>query len=557
MSNLDSIIGPKSSAIQRYLGEIRPFDKKKMGVVTAKNFKRSSPKQLGMAYRGTPEAFVKVIYNGGTKNGQQLKAQFDYLTKERDGETFLVDSPYGVGLGEEITIDQAREKQIAWSKEFRGQPKLGHTTHLLVSYPQGTNREDAHNAAIEFGRRAFADDIGGDCFDYLAFTHTDTEHPHTHFIIKNKGIYESNWFSIKRDGEHNLHNLRLIQVETAKEFGIELTATMRFERGLSEAPTPNAAYRAAKEGRGDAIVIDPGDTAPLSRYSPEYEFLMRFAAEDHAKRLNSLADGFRTLGQNEEADLFEKVAGQLAQGKEVDMAAVRELIDNGNASPKDFEASMKKFEEFRNKVSEQIARAEQNIEANENHLVRITAQASLAEFKANVAQFYPENDQYQNYANNRGSTIYDQAAFDGVRESLSDPDLKAQMEELYGQARENIQNMHVPAGMNADEVIARFETNERINAQLAEEFRSAEINRNISETGATPYQAEADVDQFVERVKDEIGKASEALVEVLNGRGIDVQRDRLSNKVDRLADEVRQISKTQAEERNRGGDYER
>lgn len=269
-------------SLQRFMGELRPFRKEFVGRRIRQSDLRfaynarfgsksgaSSQQMMVLQAMGLPQAMVKVVRNSGTTTGAGLKGQLAYLSRESkaDSETLRMrDSPLG-DHGADLTPEALQDKIDTWVRNWRGQPALGHTTHMIVSYPKGTDPEAAREAALEFAERAFQSGRGGDCYDFVSVQHLDTDHPHTHFVINNRGMFEGRWFTIQRDGAHDVNDLRALQVETASAFGIALCATRRLERGLTEKPMLTAEYRRAMERQAATWGVSGGGVLDTRRLS--------------------------------------------------------------------------------------------------------------------------------------------------------------------------------------------------------------------------------------------------------------------------------------------------
>ena len=90
-----------------------------------------------------------------------------------------------------------------------------------------------------------------------------------------------------------------------------------------------------------------------------------------------------------------------------------------------------KNRKFRKEISDHIKVVENNIDAHPNKLVKTTSEAALANFKAKVSKFFPERDDYKDFAENRGATVYDSAQFLGVREASNDDAMRSAVKSIY------------------------------------------------------------------------------------------------------------------------------
>uniref|UniRef100_UPI0040489C45 relaxase/mobilization nuclease domain-containing protein n=1 Tax=Yoonia sp. TaxID=2212373 RepID=UPI0040489C45 len=133
-----------------------------------------------------------------------------------------------------------------WSAEFK--PKLGQTTHLLMSFPIGTRGEDVRDIATDVAERFFQTEEGH--FDYIIAVHEDRDHPHAHLVL-NRRSQEGEFFYLARNHRFNYDDFRLAMVEEAETYGVRLEATRRVDRGEVHYPAKTReVYAAKEEGRG-------------------------------------------------------------------------------------------------------------------------------------------------------------------------------------------------------------------------------------------------------------------------------------------------------------------
>ena len=81
---------------------------------------------------------LKSIGKGGTANAKELAAQMDYLFSKSA-------SIFGNGVGLDADakgLSKGERNEIVgdWVEDWRGSPKNGHTTHLLMSCLLYTSR---------------------------------------------------------------------------------------------------------------------------------------------------------------------------------------------------------------------------------------------------------------------------------------------------------------------------------------------------------------------------------------------------------------------------------
>lgn len=204
--------------------------------------------QMSRAARGHRAAVFKAIRSGGCHTRTELVRQFDYLTTK---SSHIVDSR-GVLDGNETLTGKQIEKLAdrytnRWSDGFH--PKLGHTTHMLMSFPIGTKGEDVRDIASQVCERFFRDEENGRHFDWLVAVHEDRDHPHAHVVLNRKS-QEGEFFYLGRDHYFNYDNFRIAMVEEAEKVGVQLEATRRVHRGVIDyPPRTREVYAAREEGR--------------------------------------------------------------------------------------------------------------------------------------------------------------------------------------------------------------------------------------------------------------------------------------------------------------------
>lgn len=143
----------------------------------------SRQRQLVRAAAGHRAAVFKAIRGGGTHTKSQLMNQLDYLTTKSshivDSSGFLDGKTRLVGSEVKDLTDRFAKR---WSAGFK--PKLGQTTHMLMSYPIGTRGEDVRDITANVAERFFQSEEGH--FDYIIAVHEDRDHPHAHIVLNRR-----------------------------------------------------------------------------------------------------------------------------------------------------------------------------------------------------------------------------------------------------------------------------------------------------------------------------------------------------------------------------------
>jgi type IV secretion system T-DNA border endonuclease VirD2 len=238
------------------LGEIN-FLRPQQGRVKAGS--SSSPKrgfsfstrasQLWRFSLGSNAAVLKKIGKGGTANAKELAAQMDYLFSKSAsifGNGVVLDAD-----AKGLTKDERNDIVGDWVEDWRGSPKNGHTTHLLMSFPSHVRPEKAKLIAEAWAFEMFqSGEYQDDVWSYVAALHTDKAHPHVHMVINNRGTVNDSWFFMAKEHAFNLEVMKERMVAIAAEEGVFLDATSRAERGLlTYGPSRAEIERARAEGR--------------------------------------------------------------------------------------------------------------------------------------------------------------------------------------------------------------------------------------------------------------------------------------------------------------------
>jgi type IV secretion system T-DNA border endonuclease VirD2 len=205
--------------------------------------------QLWRFSMGSNAAVLKKIGKGGTANAKELAAQMDYLFSKSA-------SIFGNGVALDadakgLTKDERNDIVGDWVEDWRGSPKNGHTTHLLMSFPSHVRPSSAKLIAEAWAFEMFqSGEHQDDVWSYVAALHTDKAHPHVHMVINNRGTVNDSWFFMAKEHAFNLEVMKERMVAIAAEEGVFLDATSRAERGLlSYGPSRAEIERARVEGR--------------------------------------------------------------------------------------------------------------------------------------------------------------------------------------------------------------------------------------------------------------------------------------------------------------------
>ncbi len=236
--------------------------------------------QLWRFSLGSNAAVLKKIGKGGTANAKELAAQMDYLFSRSAlifGNGVVLDAD-----AKGLTKDERNDIVCDWVEDWRGSPKNGHTTHLLMSFPSHVRPEKAKLIAEAWAFEMFqSGEHQDDVWSYVAALHTDKAHPHVHMVVNNRGTVNDSWFFMAKEHAFNLEVMKERMVAIAAEEGVFLDATSRAERGLlTYGPSRAEIERARVEGR-----------------APEERPREGKALEDALATMARTADAMRSLSQ--------------------------------------------------------------------------------------------------------------------------------------------------------------------------------------------------------------------------------------------------------------------
>lgn len=279
-----------------------------------------------------PQAVIRIVPKGGARTARQIQDQLKYLSRE--GAVDLERSARHQGV--ELPYGELEAMARSWAEETGnyqpGQPDAESsqdlTTHIIVSFPRTTDRDDAYAASRAWVERMFGSAHDAGKFDYITAFHVDREHPHLHVVVNRRAL-EGHWLKISRRHPHfNYDNMRDQLVVTADANGIDLEATSRAERGI-EQPAPNyAEFR--RQQRRAAIAVRPEpepDIVVTPRATPEPPELgdndgAGASPQNHVANDFAMDEDFRQ--EREDGDIADAALQDIRQG----------LQDDGSVGPR-------------------------------------------------------------------------------------------------------------------------------------------------------------------------------------------------------------------------------
>ena len=460
-------------------------------------------KQLIRAAAGHRAAVFKAIRGGGTHTKSQLANQLEYLTTK---STHIVDSS---GFLDGKTRLEAKEvKDLTerfakrWSAGFK--PKLGQTTHMLMSFPIGTRGEDVRDISSNVAERFFQSDEGH--FDYIVAVHEDRDHPHAHIVL-NRRSQEGEFFYLGRDHRFNYDDFRLAMVEEAEKFEVRLEATRRLDRGaVHYPPRTREVYAAKEEGRAPE---------PRARVGADLERALAEIANTKTV-FHSLAAEASREAREDLSDALFRAGELLARGGILG-------LDGGV-----YMAEEQSFDDLRIRYTEQVERV-QSVIAEKPEAERPPLERRLNEIQSRLAHMQPLGQRSVTLTEKPSDGgVYSEANIDRDQlERLQEPDVRAQVDAaLRG------------TGISSSVVIARMETGAQ-NAALERQWIADDLRR-VAETDGLNLERRSDLEtarQTLNRAHIQLGITLERN-EILREDGVieERQEELFLNRDERLTE---------------------
>ena len=379
--------------------------------------------QLVRAAAGHRPAVFKAIRGGGTHTKSQLANQLDYLTTK---STHIVDSSGFLDGKTKLEAGDIKDLTERFAKRWDAgfKPKLGQTTHMLMSFPIGTRGEDVRDIATDVAERFFQTDAGH--FDYIIAVHEDRDHPHAHLVL-NRRSQEGEFFFLGRNHRFNYDDFRLAMVEEAEKYGVRLEATRRVDRGVVHYPARTSeVYAAKEEGR-----------TPRERER---------VGQDLTRTLAEIANTrtvYHSLAAEASREAREDIAAALFRAGEV-LAHGGQVDRTGDV----YMAEDQSFEDLRSLYAEKLARV-QGMIAEKSDAERPVLEKRLIEIQTQVQHMQPLGLRSSTLSETPSEGgIYSEANIDASqRERLAEPDLRSRIDAaLHG------------TGISTSEVVARIDT---------------------------------------------------------------------------------------------------
>ena len=176
------------------------------------NQQRSIRAMSGNVQR-VPQSVVKRVKNGGTHSAKELKRQLEYITRDEAVQSTWLNFN---GTERDLRKNSVDTTVPLWTSSWAGNPKRGHTDHIILSFPNDTNPKVAEDIAREWGREVFGSGNFGDQWRYVGALHANTEHVHAHFIVDKRGNDHGQFLSISMKSELNYDVMRELHAKIGR-----------------------------------------------------------------------------------------------------------------------------------------------------------------------------------------------------------------------------------------------------------------------------------------------------------------------------------------------------
>ena len=422
-------------------------------------------KQLTRAAAGHRPAVFKAIRGGGTHTKSQLANQLDYLTTK---STHIVDSSGFLDGKAKLEAKDIKDLTERFAKRWDAgfKPKLGQTTHMLMSFPVGTRGEDVRDISTDVAERFFQTDEGH--FDYIIAVHEDRDHPHAHLVL-NRRSQEGEFFFLGRNHRFNYDDFRLAMVEEAEKYGVRLEATRRVDRGVVHYPARTSeVYAAKEEGR-----------APRERERVGTDLTRTLAEIANTRTV------YHSLAAEASREAREDIATALFRAGEV-LARGGQLDRTGDV----YMAEDQSFEDLSSLYAEKLARV-QGMIAEKPDAERPVLEKRLIEIQTQVQHMQP--------LGLRSSTLSEVPSEGGVYSEANIQE--SQLERLSEpRLRSRIDTALRGTGISTSEVVARIETGAS-NAALEHQWIANDLSK-VAEARDLHLERRADLEQARDILND-------------------------------------------------------
>ena len=319
-----------------------------MGQTTVGGGAKPRAERVWKSLTSTGSAFVKRIPGAGVQHPKQLAGQLAYINGKAKG-TFASAT---LVHADDDAFEQADLDQMmrAWSQDWKGRPRNGHTSHMVLSFPDDVSQDAAFQIAQDWCAEMFEDETHvSDTWEYVAALHTDTANPHVHIVLNNRGL-GGTWFSISSEGIFNPQMMRDRMTDIADDFGIRLESLSRADRGLYGKPITSEEIYAKREGRSLSTEAVKADMTAEWRRTDMLRTAVLYSV---------LADFALTIGAPMIADRAYISAAALFAGEEIPKGPMMQIELDVNADREDIRTSLIGWAEQNREQIEALPETEQ------------------------------------------------------------------------------------------------------------------------------------------------------------------------------------------------------
>lgn len=384
----------------------------------------SGAASLTRAARYVPEAVVKFVPRGGVNTPSELKAQLAYIGRlDQDREVGL---HHSLGFeGDTMSRDEIGDLIRDWSENWRGMSEYGQTRHMIVSFPEDFDPARAEDAARAACDRAFSSGDYGDVWEFVSAFHAgddETPNPHLHVVVQSRGMEHGLWMDTRMHAALSPDTLRRLVAEEARDVGLELNATARFERGYPTRGRSSADYWRAAMGR------DPVGRAEDRRGLDRVKRLAITYAAIAYEGLGALMSG----SDRKMADAFEGAATRAKTGKGGGGPVIAQTPEAAQ--------TLDQIIEIGNAAVEKVDQVRAELDRIPDPAARLARERQIADLQGEVAQFLPDRPEYLAYEMAPAENIYalapdDAAAREARRIGLDPEELALRAGETPSQGR--------------------------------------------------------------------------------------------------------------------------
>nr|WP_276553818.1 relaxase/mobilization nuclease domain-containing protein [Shinella kummerowiae] len=246
------------------------------------------------------EAVIKRVPKGGTCSIKGLARQLGYLSRQNDPDRETIELVGAQRHDFHPDTPDAVNPNDVWAFARRVYERSGRlppddpngdlandlTMHFVFSFPAGTDLDAAERAGRDWAEYVFGHGYRNDQgfvqrHDYVTAFHryeNDSEHPHMHVVVDRSPLGGGNLLTLHEGHPHwSYEAMRVQAVEAAANHGIELVATTRADRGLTDRPMTDVEFRefqrllTQRPITQDEALRRQADGATVPYSDPDYE----------------------------------------------------------------------------------------------------------------------------------------------------------------------------------------------------------------------------------------------------------------------------------------------